>query len=135
MMSKTSEIKMINFNGVWREFMKCIVCGNDVILDLEHHKVVRDNTTVGLASNFGSKEEPQLYDAFDCPTCGCQIIIGERKREVAEVHFIDTEEDIEDNDEESMAEESKPDNGANSSPEPDYEREDILKKIKEAGEE
>lgn len=30
-----------------------------------------------IASN---KMEPTLYDAFDCPICGCQYIANERKR-------------------------------------------------------
>lgn len=27
-----------------------------------------------------NKMEPTLYDAFDCPICGCQYIANERKR-------------------------------------------------------
>lgn len=33
----------------------------------------------GLAVAFGSTAEESLYDSFDCPMCGCQIIAKERK--------------------------------------------------------
>lgn len=108
--------------------VKCKACGKELVLDKEHHRIVRENTKAGGLS-FNVIMEPQLYDAFDCDVCGCQTIVGERKREA---NLIATEltESCED-----MAEEEDPKDGANSSPEPDYEREDILKKIAEAGEE
>lgn len=34
----------------------------------------------GLAVAFGSEPEEKLYDTFDCPSCGCQIVVQERKR-------------------------------------------------------
>lgn len=58
--------------------LKCNVCGEEFNPTLERHYIVRDCETYGLI--LGPKEEPILYDAFDCPKCGCQIIIGERKR-------------------------------------------------------
>lgn len=39
-----------------------------------------------------------LYDAFDCPMCGCQVIAKERKREY--IPFISTDE--EDTDDEQI---------------------------------
>lgn len=103
----------------------CEACGKALILDKEHHKVVRNTTEVGLAVGFGKKQEPQLWDAFDCEYCGCQTIVGERKREVLGVKFEDTEEDIK--------VESEPQDGQISSSEDD-DTKDILKKIEEAGE-
>ena len=103
----------------------CEACGKALILDKEHHKVVRNTTEVGLGSTFGRKDEPIYYDAFDCEYCGCQTVIGERKREVYEVKFEDTKEDIK--------VESEPQDGQISSPEDD-DTKDILKKIEEAGE-
>ena len=111
--------------------VKCKACGKDLVLDKEHHRVVRENTRIG-GLDFNVVMEPQLYDAFDCDICGCQTIIGERKREA---DLIVTESDTE---EEDMVEDEDPKDGANSSPDGydyDYEREDILKKIVEAGEE
>lgn len=107
----------------------CEVCGKALILDKEHHKVVRNVTAVGLAVGFGRNQEPQYWDAFDCEYCGCQTIIGERKREVNEVNFEDTKEDIK--------VESEPQDGQISSPEDgdiDDDLADIKKKIEEAGE-
>ena len=44
-------------------------------------------------------ERPEgLYDAFDCPMCGCQVIAKERKREY--IPFISTDE--EDTDDEQI---------------------------------
>lgn len=103
----------------------CKACGKALILDKEHHKVVRDETTTGLPVAFREKQEAKYYDAFDCEYCGCQTIVGERKREVCEVKFEDTEEDIK--------VESEPRDGQISSPEDD-DTKDILKKIEEAGE-
>lgn len=102
----------------------CVACGKALILDKDHHKVVRDNTETGLIT-IGRKDEPVRYDAFDCEYCGCQTVIGERKREVYEVKFEDTEEDIK--------VESEPQDGQISSPEDD-DIADIKKKIEEAGE-
>ena len=102
----------------------CEACGKVLILDKEHHKVVRDDTETGLCT-IGRNNEPIQYDAFDCEYCGCQTIIGERKREVCEVKFEEVEEDT--------TEESEPQDGQISSPEDD-DTKDILKKIEEAGE-
>lgn len=111
--------------------VKCKACGKDLMLDKEHHRVVRENRKVG-GLGFDIIMEPQLYDAFDCDVCGCQTIVGERKRET---FLILTESGIV---EEDIVEDENPKDGANSSSDGydyDYEREDILKKIREAGEE
>lgn len=46
----------------------------------ERHYISRDNGKRGLAVAFGSEPEEKLYDTFDCPSCGCQIAVQERKR-------------------------------------------------------
>lgn len=43
---------------------------------------------------FGSTSEEGLYDAFDCPMCGCQVIAKERKRDY--IPFISTDKEDED---------------------------------------
>lgn len=111
--------------GIMDKVRFCEACGKALILDKEHHKVVRNVTAVGLAVGFGRNQEPQFWDAFDCEYCGCQTVIGERKREVCEVKFEEVEEDT--------TEESEPQDGQISSPEDD-DTKDILKKIEEAGE-
>ncbi len=46
-------------------------------LDKSKRYTARGSVTTGLAAAF-SGEEPKLYDAFDCPECGCQIIMQPR---------------------------------------------------------
>lgn len=58
----------------------CDVCGADFPLRREDHYIVRDEGTIGLASVVGGPEVV-LYDAFDCPYCGCQNVMQERKRQ------------------------------------------------------
>ena len=103
----------------------CEACGKVLILDKEHHRIVRNETVTGLAVGFSKTQEPRLWDAFDCEYCGCQTIVGERKREVYEVKFEEVEEDT--------TEELEPQDGQISSPEDD-DIADIKKKIEEAGE-
>ena len=60
--------------------LECKVCGTKFNAIVEKHYVVRDNGKTGFAAALGSNAEERLYDAFDCPACGCQIIAKERKR-------------------------------------------------------
>lgn len=60
--------------------MKCNVCGFGFEATKERHYIARDTSKLGLAALSG--EEAILFDAFDCPYCGCQIISQERKRKV-----------------------------------------------------
>lgn len=59
--------------------IKCKVCGCEFTPVIDKHYVSKDNDKTGLNTVF-SKEEVNLYDTFDCPACGCQIIAQERKR-------------------------------------------------------
>lgn len=54
---------------------KCEVCGNEFEATKEDHYIARDK---GLFC------EGDLYDAYDCPKCGSQIIAKERKRSYGE---------------------------------------------------
>lgn len=76
---------------------KCKVCGKEFELKLENHYVSRDNQPTGLAVLAGSKES-SLYDTFDCPFCGCQNTVNQRKR------MIYYEEEYEPYEEESKEE-------------------------------
>lgn len=62
------------------KIMKCKVCGCDFPPVHEKHYVARDNEKSGLVATLDSIEG-KLYDAFDCPMCGCQVIAQERKRD------------------------------------------------------
>lgn len=60
--------------------MTCHVCKRSFPLIFERRYVVRDVVTYRLVATFGNSE-PRLHDAFDCPHCGCQNIVGDRLRE------------------------------------------------------
>lgn len=62
----------------------CEVCGREFPLMHEFRYTVRDEERGGLAAAFRDLPEPTLWDAFDCPYCGCQNRVKERKREVKE---------------------------------------------------
>ena len=55
----------------------CVVCGRDFALIAEEHYVARSNEVTGLRAIAGS--EVIHYDAFDCPHCGCQNVMQERR--------------------------------------------------------
>lgn len=59
--------------------MECKICGKDFELKLENHYVSRDNEAHGIV-NIIKNEEENIFDTFDCPYCGCQNIIQQRKR-------------------------------------------------------
>ena len=55
--------------------VKCSICGEQVELRKENrYEVVIEAGT--LQKSFGAKD--QLYEAFDCPHCGCQMLMQER---------------------------------------------------------
>lgn len=59
---------------------KCKICDRSFALIAEKHYIARDAAETGLATAFGKTPEAELYDAFDCPHCGCQNIMQKRKR-------------------------------------------------------
>lgn len=59
--------------------IKCNVCGCEFTPTIDKHYVSRDIGETGVAEVLKHVEE-KLYDAFDCPACGCQIVTQERKR-------------------------------------------------------
>lgn len=59
--------------------MKRKICGCEFTPVIDKHYIARDNGESGIATAFKSNEG-NLYDTFDCPACGCQIIAQERKR-------------------------------------------------------
>lgn len=58
----------------------CKVCGKSVYPKSEY--VVKDRTVSGgiAATLSGNYDEPKIYDAMDCPECGCQMVLKERLR-------------------------------------------------------
>lgn len=59
--------------------LECKVCGAKFNAVIEKHYLARDNEKTGLVASLGPTNEGNLYDAFDCPMCGCQVIVKERK--------------------------------------------------------
>lgn len=74
--------------------LECKVCGCKFNAVAENHYIARDNEKTGLATAFGPTNEEGLYDAFDCPMCGCQVIAKERKR--IYIPFVKTEDETND---------------------------------------
>lgn len=59
--------------------LKCKICGTEFPAIKEKHYIARDNNRTGAVVVF-AKDEEKTYDAYDCPMCGSQIIVQERKR-------------------------------------------------------
>lgn len=57
----------------------CHICGRDFPLVEEEHYIARDVMRTGLNA-LANGVEPVLYDVIDCPHCGCQVILQQRKR-------------------------------------------------------
>lgn len=55
--------------------IKCNVCGEQVELRKENRYEVLIKAST-LQKSFGIKD--RLYEAFDCPNCGCQMLMQER---------------------------------------------------------
>lgn len=88
---------------------KCKVCNKEFELKKKDHYIARDIGKSGLAALAGGKEEA-LYDTFDCPHCGCQNVMQERKRsyidiEVAGEGYVTASdfEEVEENDDATVA--------------------------------
>lgn len=73
--------------------LKCKICGKEFDATNERHYIARDNGKTGLA-NIVSNDEVKIYDAFNCPSCGCQVIAQDRKRVLLDStnEYVDDEE-------------------------------------------
>lgn len=61
--------------------LKCKICGTEFPPVKDKHYVARENEIVGgLSQSLNGKAEKKIYDCFDCPMCGCQVIAQERKK-------------------------------------------------------
>lgn len=69
--------------------VKCSICGEQVELRKENRYEVLIKASA-LQKYFGIKD--QLYEAFDCPNCGCQMLMQERFQAKEEVKV--TEDDL-----------------------------------------
>lgn len=69
----------------------CDICGRKFKMMEDLHYVARDNKQLGVAYITSNNKEVKLYDAFDCPLCGCQNIVQERKRKKEDIINKDDE--------------------------------------------
>ena len=72
--------------------LKCKICGTEFPAIKEKHYIARDNNRTGAVVVF-SKDEEKIYDAYDCPLCGSQIIAQERKRNFDPDNICDFSDD------------------------------------------
>ena len=72
--------------------LKCKICGIEFPAIKERHYIARDNNKTGAVVVF-SKDEEKIYDAYDCPLCGSQIIAQERKRNFEPDNICDFSDD------------------------------------------
>ena len=59
--------------------LKCKICGTEFPAIKEKHYIAKDPGMTGAVIAVCNREE-KIYDAYDCPMCGSQIIVQERKR-------------------------------------------------------
>lgn len=76
--------------------LECKICGCKFNAASERHYIARDGARIGFSAVVGV-EEP-IYDAFDCPQCGCQVIAKERKRGTFGFDVLDEQNEQEDAD-------------------------------------
>lgn len=80
----------------------CAICGRDFPLIADETYIARDNERTGIVNAVENKEVTN-YDAIDCPHCGCQTILQERKRYSSPAD-IGIEDDLEDDPEANLCE-------------------------------
>lgn len=75
--------------------VKCNICGTEFHAIREKRYTARDLRRTGVIAAIGPSDEPKQFDAFDCPECGCQVVVQERKRNIADddESFCEDEED------------------------------------------
>jgi len=74
--------------------MKCKVCGKKFNLKAENRYEIRE-VPKGLRMLV---EDAKVYEAFDCPKCGCQNIVNIRKEVIFKDIEIESEVPNADND-------------------------------------
>lgn len=72
--------------------IKCKICGYEFTPVIDKHYIARDNGEFGISTAF-KRIEGNIYDVFDCPACGCQIIAQERKRIFIGISALEEEAD------------------------------------------
>lgn len=76
---------MTTVDGRNQYITECQCCGTAFIPTKELHYIAKNATPERHLLLVAA--ETKQYDAFDCPGCGCQIVVGERLRPVDEAVF------------------------------------------------
>lgn len=74
--------------------LKCKICGTEFPAIEERHYIARDNSRTGAVAVI-SKDGEKIYDAYDCPMCGSQVIAQERKRILEQECIYNFDDDTE----------------------------------------
>ena len=74
--------------------MKCKICGTEFPAIEGRHYIARDNNRIGAVVAL-SRDEEKIYDAYDCPICGSQVIAQERKRLFVSEYDVDFNDNME----------------------------------------
>lgn len=72
--------------------IKCKICGCEFTPVIDKYYIARDNGESGISTAF-KHVEGNMYDAFNCPTCGCQVVAQERKRSFINISISEEETD------------------------------------------
>lgn len=66
-------------NELTMKKVTCKICGFEFPPIDANHYISRDPEKTGIVSAI-SGQESKIFDTFDCPWCGCQNVVQERKR-------------------------------------------------------
>lgn len=77
--------------------IKCKICESEFPPIIERHYISRDEGRIGPLANLNKAEE-KVYDTYDCPVCGCQVVVQERKRVFWQEEDMCLEEQLEEED-------------------------------------
>lgn len=59
--------------------LRCKVCGKEFIPKSQDRYTARENESKGgIVAALSGESGPELYDCFDCPQCGCQMVVNRR---------------------------------------------------------
>lgn len=62
--------------------LKCKICGTEFPAIKERHYIATNDVSTLVLSPLLEKEERKLYNCFDCPMGGSQVVAQERKRKL-----------------------------------------------------
>ena len=95
----------------------CAVCGRDFPLLAEEHYVTKEPGKTGIKAIVIDGEATKYHDAFDCPHCGCQNIVGDRQANCTIEYYedvLDVFDDLDDEEDVGEADEAADDADAGS---------------------